>query len=49
MNLPLLGADDIEALGPTGAADALEAALSGGLDPERTPPGTMSPCPAGNC
>ncbi|WP_327370888.1 ornithine cyclodeaminase family protein [Streptomyces sp. NBC_01217] len=37
MNLPLLGADDIEALGPTGAADALEAALSGGLDPERTP------------
>lgn len=38
MNLPLLGADDIEALGPTGAVDALEAALSGGLDPETAPP-----------
>ncbi|SCF69519.1 ornithine cyclodeaminase family protein [Streptomyces sp. Ncost-T10-10d] len=37
MNLPLLGADDIEALGPTGAVDALEAALSGGLDPETSP------------
>ncbi|MFD9811926.1 ornithine cyclodeaminase family protein [Streptomyces sp. NPDC059080] len=37
MNLPLLGADDIEALGPSGAVDALEAALSGGLDPERSP------------
>ncbi|SFY02854.1 ornithine cyclodeaminase family protein [Streptomyces atratus] len=37
MNLPLLGADDIEALGPTGAVDALESALSGGLDPETAP------------
>ncbi|MEE1809229.1 ornithine cyclodeaminase family protein [Streptomyces sp. BE133] len=37
MNLPLLGADDIEVLGPTGALDALEAALSGGLDPETSP------------
>ncbi|MER5846673.1 ornithine cyclodeaminase family protein [Streptomyces sp. NPDC002012] len=37
MNLPLLGAGDIEALGPTGAVDALEAALSGGLDPETSP------------
>ena len=37
MNLPLLGADDIQALGPTGAVDALEAALSGGLDPETAP------------
>ncbi|MEU4505218.1 ornithine cyclodeaminase family protein [Streptomyces sp. NPDC024089] len=37
MNLPLLGADDIQALGPTGAVDALEEALSGGLDPETAP------------
>ncbi|MFB7213459.1 ornithine cyclodeaminase family protein [Streptomyces sp. NPDC056255] len=37
MNLPLLGAADIEALGPTGAVDALEAALRGGLDPETAP------------
>ncbi|MFH8473479.1 ornithine cyclodeaminase family protein [Streptomyces sp. NPDC018000] len=37
MNLPLLGAADIEALGPTGAVDALEEALSGGLDPETSP------------
>ncbi|MFF9508608.1 ornithine cyclodeaminase family protein [Streptomyces sp. NPDC014724] len=37
MKLPLLGADDIEALGPTGAVDALEAALRGGLDPETAP------------
>ncbi|GAA3167392.1 MULTISPECIES: ornithine cyclodeaminase family protein [Streptomyces] len=37
MNLPLLGADDIETLGPTGAVDALAAALSGGLDPENSP------------
>ncbi|MFF9567228.1 ornithine cyclodeaminase family protein [Streptomyces sp. NPDC014685] len=37
MTLPLLGADAIEALGPTGAADALEAALRGGLDPETAP------------
>ncbi|MFJ7196576.1 MULTISPECIES: ornithine cyclodeaminase family protein [unclassified Streptomyces] len=37
MNLPLLGADDIEALGPTGAVDALESALRGGLDPETAP------------
>ncbi|MER8084668.1 ornithine cyclodeaminase family protein [Streptomyces sp. NPDC058316] len=37
MKLPLLGADDIEALGPTGAVNALEAALSGGLDPETSP------------
>lgn len=37
MNLPLLGADDIEALGPTGAVDALESALRGGLDPEAAP------------
>ncbi|MET8740590.1 ornithine cyclodeaminase family protein [Streptomyces sp. NPDC004728] len=37
MNLPLLGAADIEALGPTGAVEALEAALRGGLDPETAP------------
>ncbi|MEU6018124.1 ornithine cyclodeaminase family protein [Streptomyces sp. NPDC047515] len=37
MKLPLLGADDIEALGPAGAVNALEAALSGGLDPETSP------------
>ncbi|MFB6876592.1 ornithine cyclodeaminase family protein [Streptomyces sp. NPDC056323] len=37
MNLPLLGAADIEALGPTGAVDALEAGLRGGLDPETAP------------
>ncbi|MGW1193847.1 ornithine cyclodeaminase family protein [Streptomyces sp. NPDC002559] len=37
MTLPLLGAEDIEALGPIGAADALEAALRGGLDPETAP------------
>ncbi|MGW2084919.1 ornithine cyclodeaminase family protein [Streptomyces sp. NPDC001880] len=37
MNLPLLGADDIEALGTAGAVDALESALSGGLDPETAP------------
>ncbi|MER5359773.1 ornithine cyclodeaminase family protein [Streptomyces sp. NPDC002785] len=37
MNLPLLGADDIKALGPAGAVDALESALSGGLDPETSP------------
>ncbi|MEU9566257.1 ornithine cyclodeaminase family protein [Streptomyces sp. NPDC048161] len=37
MTLPLLGVDDIAALGPTGAVDALEAALSGGLDPETAP------------
>ncbi|MFF2411001.1 ornithine cyclodeaminase family protein [Streptomyces sp. NPDC058092] len=37
MKLPLLGADDIEALGPAGAVDALAAALSGGLDPETSP------------
>ncbi|MGW1841951.1 ornithine cyclodeaminase family protein [Streptomyces sp. NPDC001966] len=37
MKLPLLGAEDIESLGPTGAVDALEAALRGGLDPETAP------------
>ncbi|MFE7466952.1 ornithine cyclodeaminase family protein [Streptomyces sp. NPDC057499] len=37
MNLPLLGADDIAALGPKAAADALESALRGGLDPETAP------------
>ncbi|MFI6058078.1 hypothetical protein [Streptomyces sp. NPDC051286] len=36
MNRPLLGAEDIEVLEP-GAVDALEAALSGGLDPETSP------------
>lgn len=49
MNLPLLGADDIEALGPTGALDALEAALSGDSIRRRPRPGTMSQCPAENC
>lgn len=49
MNLPLLGAADIEALGPTGAVDALEAALRGAWIRRRPPPGTMSRCPAGSC
>lgn len=49
MNLPLLGADDIEALGPTGAVDALESALSGVWIRRRHPPGTISPCRAGSC
>ncbi|MGW3087023.1 ornithine cyclodeaminase family protein [Streptomyces sp. NPDC001108] len=47
MNLPLLGADDIAALGPRAAADALEAALGGGLDPETVPPRHHLPVPGG--
>ncbi|MGW2179929.1 ornithine cyclodeaminase family protein [Streptomyces sp. NPDC001732] len=47
MTLPLLGTDDIEALGPTGAADALEAALRGGLDPESAPARHHLPVPGG--
>jgi ornithine cyclodeaminase/alanine dehydrogenase-like protein (mu-crystallin family) len=39
MNLPLIGATDVEArLDATAAADALEAALLAGLDPEDDPP-----------
>jgi ornithine cyclodeaminase/alanine dehydrogenase-like protein (mu-crystallin family) len=39
MSLQFLGVDDVRRrLGMTDAADALEAALRGGLDPERDPP-----------
>jgi ornithine cyclodeaminase/alanine dehydrogenase-like protein (mu-crystallin family) len=38
MSLQFLGADGVRRLGTAGAADALEAALRGGLDPEGDPP-----------
>lgn len=47
MTLPLLGAADIEALGPAGAVDALEAALRGGLDPGATPARSHVTVPGG--
>ncbi|WP_328906615.1 ornithine cyclodeaminase family protein [Streptomyces sp. NBC_00234] len=47
MTLPLLGAADIEDLGPGGAADALEAALRGGLDPAATPARSHVTVPGG--
>lgn len=48
MTPPYLDADDIaRLLGPADAADAVEAALRGGLDPETGPPRTAVPVPAG--
>lgn len=45
---PVLDADAVtRLLGHPAAADALEAALRAGLDPERTPPRAVVPVPAG--
>lgn len=38
---------DVDRLSPTGAADAIEAALRAGLDPEADPPRTTVPAPGG--
>jgi ornithine cyclodeaminase/alanine dehydrogenase-like protein (mu-crystallin family) len=47
VTLPHLDADAVLALGPTGAADALEQALRDGLDPSATVPRSFVDVPAG--
>ncbi|MGC5341413.1 ornithine cyclodeaminase family protein [Streptomyces sp. DT24] len=47
MSLPLIGAADIEALGPAAAVDALEEALREGLDPETVPARSNLTVPGG--
>ena len=47
MNLPFLGPEAVAALGAAAAADALEAALRDGLDPEADPARAVLPVGAG--
>jgi len=47
VSLPHLDANAVLALGPVGAADALEQALRGGLDPSATVPRSFVDVPAG--
>jgi ornithine cyclodeaminase/alanine dehydrogenase-like protein (mu-crystallin family) len=47
MNLPFVGADDVERLGVIAAVDALETALHDGLDPEADTPRSVLPVSGG--
>jgi ornithine cyclodeaminase/alanine dehydrogenase-like protein (mu-crystallin family) len=47
MNLPFVGADDVERLGVIAAVDALETALHDGLDPEADAPRSVLPVSGG--